>query len=66
MPILSRQKRGLGEKIGSKALVADSRQTLACAFLSVPLLLGLGANYFFEFWQDDPLVGLVVVIFLLR
>jgi hypothetical protein len=25
MPILSRQKRGIGEKIGSKALVEDSR-----------------------------------------
>lgn len=66
MPILSFKKRQLGEKMGSRALVADSEETLACAFLSVPLLLGLGANYLFGFWQADPLVGLIIVIFLFR
>lgn len=66
MPILSFKKRDLGIKIGSRALIADSRETLTCAFLSVPLLIGLGANYFFGIWQADPLVGLLVVIFLIR
>lgn len=66
MPILSIKKRRLGEKMGSRALVADSEETLACAFLSVPLLLGLGANYLFGFWQADPLVGIIIVIFLFR
>jgi divalent metal cation (Fe/Co/Zn/Cd) transporter len=66
MPILSFKKRRLGEKMGSRALVADSEETLACAFLSVPLLLGLLANYLFGFWQADPLVGLIIVIFLFR
>lgn len=57
MPILSFRKRDIGMKINSKALVADSKETLTCAFLSVPLLLGLTTNYFFGFWQADSLVG---------
>ena len=66
MPLLARAKIRLGGRIGSKALVADAKETLACAFLSVALLLGLGANYLFGFWQADPLVGLIIVAFLVR
>ena len=66
MPVLSFKKRNLGIKINSKALVADSKETLVCAFLSVSLLLGLMMNYLFGFWQADPLVGLIVVVFLIR
>ena len=66
MPILSFRKRDLGMQINSKALVADSKETLTCAFLSVPLLLGLTTNYFFGFWQADSLVGLIIVAFLIR
>ena len=64
MPLLTWQKYKTGREIGSRALVADSKETLACAFLSVALLLGLGANYLFGFWQADPIVGLIIVIFL--
>jgi len=66
MPILMVQKYRLGHRINSKALIADSKETMACAFLSVALLIGLGSNYLFGFWQADPLVGLVIVIFLVR
>jgi divalent metal cation (Fe/Co/Zn/Cd) transporter len=66
MPVLSFKKRGIGKKINSRALVADSEETLICAFLSVSLLLGLTLNYFFGLWQADPLVGLIVVVFLIR
>ena len=48
------------------ALIADSKETMACAFLSMALLLGLGANYLFGFWQADPIVGLIIVAFLFR
>jgi divalent metal cation (Fe/Co/Zn/Cd) transporter len=27
---------------------------------------GLGLNYLYGFWQADPIVGLVIVIFLVR
>ena len=66
MPVLTWQKYRTGKAIGSRALVADSKETLACAFLSVALLLGLGANYLFGFWQADPIAGLIIVAFLFR
>jgi len=66
MPVLAWKKQAVGEAIGSKALVADSRETIACAFLSVGLLAGLGANAIFGFWQADPLAGIVIVLFLFR
>jgi divalent metal cation (Fe/Co/Zn/Cd) transporter len=46
--------------------MADSKQTLTCAVLSVALLIGLGLNYLFGLWQADPAIGLVAVIFLAR
>ncbi|UCG93071.1 MAG: cation diffusion facilitator family transporter [candidate division WOR-3 bacterium] len=66
MPILMFQKFKTGKAINSKALIADSKETLACAFLSLALLLGLGSHYFFGFWQADPIVGIIIVIFLFR
>lgn len=66
MPLLSWQKYRTGKQIKSRALMADSKETLACAFLSVALLVGLGANYLFDFWQADPIVGLIIVLFLFR
>jgi divalent metal cation (Fe/Co/Zn/Cd) transporter len=66
MPVLSYKKKEVGSKIGSRALVADSEETLACAALSVPLLLGLLANYFFGFWQADPIAAIIIVLFLFR
>lgn len=64
MPLLMWQKYKTGQAINSRALVADSKETLACAFLSLALLLGLGVNYLFGLWQADPTVGLVIVAFL--
>jgi len=66
MPLLTWQKYRTGKQIASRALIADSKETLACAFLSLALLLGLGANYLFGFWQADPVVGLIIVAFLFR
>jgi len=66
MPILYKMKYDTGKAINSKSLIADSKETLACTFLSVALLIGLGANYLFGFWQADPIVGFVTVIYLVR
>ena len=66
MPGLAHLKRRTGEAIGSASLVADSKETLACAWLSLALLLGLGLNYLFGLWWADPVAGLVIVVFLLR
>jgi len=66
MPILFYMKRKTAKAIGSRSLAADAKETLACCFLSVALLIGLGANYIFGFWQADPIVGLIIVVFLFR
>ncbi|MFE3845690.1 cation diffusion facilitator family transporter [Thermoplasmatota archaeon] len=66
MPILFYVKHKTGKSIGSKSLIADSKQTLACVFMSVSLLIGLSLNYLFGFWQADPIVGLIIVIFLFK
>jgi divalent metal cation (Fe/Co/Zn/Cd) transporter len=66
MPVLSLMKRDVGKQISSKALIADSEETLVCAVLSLALLIGLMGNYFFGFWQADPLVGFIIAVFLFR
>ena len=66
MPFMAWMKYRTGKQIGSRALVADSKETIACAFLSVALLFGLGLNYLFGFWQADPIVGIMIVLFLFK
>ena len=66
MPILFYLKYKTGKSIGSKSLIADSKQTLACLFMSISLLIGLGLNYLYGFWQADPLVGLLIAGFLIK
>jgi len=66
MPVLFYIKYQTGKSLGSSSLMADSKQTLACAMLSVALLIGLGLNYWFGLWQADPLIGLVIAVLLVR
>jgi len=66
MPILFHLKYQTGKSMGSKSLIADSKETLACVFLSGALLVGLGLNYLFGLWQADPVVGLVIVTYLVK
>ena len=66
MPVLFYLKYQTGKSMGSRSLVADSKETLTCTFLSVSLLIGLGLNYLYGIWQADPVVGLAIVVFLVR
>ena len=66
MPILAWQKRKIATQIQSRALAADAVETLACSYLSLALLVGLGLNAWLGWWWADPLAGLAMVIFLLR
>jgi divalent metal cation (Fe/Co/Zn/Cd) transporter len=66
MPVLFFIKYQTGKSINSRSLVADSKETLACVFLSVALLIGLGLNYLYGLWQADPVFGFVIVIFLIK
>jgi len=66
MPILGYSKYKLGKELKMKSLIADSKETFVCSVLSLGLLIGLIARYFFDFWLADPIVGLLVVIFLFK
>ena len=66
MPILYYYKNNIGKAMGSTSLIADSKQTLACAYLSIALLIGLSLNYLFTLWWADPVVGLLIVGYLFK
>jgi divalent metal cation (Fe/Co/Zn/Cd) transporter len=66
MPVVFYMKYKLGKSVGSRGLVADSKQTLACSYLSLSLLAGLGLNYLYGIWWADPAAGLVIVAFLFK
>jgi divalent metal cation (Fe/Co/Zn/Cd) transporter len=60
MPLLAIAKRRVGHRLGSSATVQEASQTQLCAYLSVALLIGLGANAAFGWWWADPLAALVI------
>ncbi|PIR16981.1 MAG: hypothetical protein COV48_09190 [Elusimicrobia bacterium CG11_big_fil_rev_8_21_14_0_20_64_6] len=66
MPILSRRKRQVAARIQSRALLADSRQTNICAYLSAILLGGLLLNAILGWWWADPVAALVMVPIIVR
>jgi len=66
MPLLARAKLRVGEAIDSPALVADAKCSLACAWLSVTVLLGVGLNAAFGWWWADPLAALAMIPLLVR
>jgi divalent metal cation (Fe/Co/Zn/Cd) transporter len=66
MPILFFIKYKVGKILGSKALIADSKETLACSFLSLILLFGLLFNYLFLKPQADSFAAIIIVIYLFK
>jgi divalent metal cation (Fe/Co/Zn/Cd) transporter len=62
MPLLAYYKRRIGNKLGSSATVKEASQTQLCAYLSVALLIGLGANALFGLWWMDPAAGLFIAV----
>lgn len=66
MPVLAYAKYSAGKKLASRALVADSKQTVVCSMLSVALVVGLSLNYIYGIWWADPVSALVIVAFIVR
>ena len=60
MPLLARAKQRIGHELGSSATVSEGAQNMVCAYLSVALLIGLGANALFGLWWADPVAALVI------
>ena len=61
MTALAAVKQRVGKRMGSRALVADSKETWVCSYLSLTLLLGVGAYAMFGWWWADPLGALAML-----
>jgi divalent metal cation (Fe/Co/Zn/Cd) transporter len=66
MPVLSLLERRTGTELGSASAVADSKQTLLCAYLSAALLLGLLLNALLGWAWADAVAALVIAGFAVR
>ncbi|WP_129667792.1 cation transporter, partial [Phytoactinopolyspora endophytica] len=66
MPLLSWFERRTGRELGSASVVADSKQTLICSYLSAVLLVGLVLNSAFGLWWADPIAALAIAGFAVR
>jgi divalent metal cation (Fe/Co/Zn/Cd) transporter len=61
MPTLAFAKQRVGNEMGSRALVADSKETWVCSYLSLTLLPGVGA-YAVVGWQWADPVGALAML----
>jgi divalent metal cation (Fe/Co/Zn/Cd) transporter len=66
MPLLARAKQNVGRALGSQATESEGQQNMLCAYLSIALLVGLGANALLGWWWADPLAGLVIAAVAVR
>jgi divalent metal cation (Fe/Co/Zn/Cd) transporter len=60
MPLFGYAKRNIGIRLNSGATTGEGNQNILCAYLSLAILVGLGANALFGYWWADPVVALVV------
>lgn len=66
MPLLSWFERRTGRELGSASAVADSKQTLMCAYLSGAVLLGLAAHAALGWAWADAIAALAIAAFAVR
>lgn len=66
MPVLGWAKLRTARALRSGALRADAYETIACAWLSLTTLVGLGLNAALDWWWADPAAALVLVPLIVR
>jgi cation diffusion facilitator family transporter len=66
MPVLGLIKLRVAGRLQSKALRADSYETITCAWMSATTLVGLVVNATLGWWWADPLAALVLVPLIVR
>ena len=66
MPAFGRAKKRLGNRLQSAATTGEGTQNILCAYLSLAILIGLGANALLSLWWADPAVALVVALVALQ
>jgi hypothetical protein len=60
MPLLASWNGRVSGKLNASAGVKEASQTELCAYLSIALLIGLGANALFGLWSMDPAAALFI------
>lgn len=66
MPLIAWGKLHAAGVIGSASLRAEAKETLACAYLSLALLIGLLTNAATGWWWADPAAALLMVPWLVK
>jgi divalent metal cation (Fe/Co/Zn/Cd) transporter len=66
MPYLYFRKKRIGEETRSSPLKIDAIESVTCLFMSIALLGGLLAEYFFGLWWADYLATAVILAFVAR
>lgn len=61
MPALAIAKQRTGRDMGSRALLADSKETWVCSYLSLALLIGVGLYALAGWWWADPIAALAML-----
>ncbi len=59
---MGRAKKNTGARLGSAATTGAGHQNILCAYLSVAVLIGLGANALAGWWWADPIAALLVAV----
>ena len=66
MPALALLKKRTASSLGSRTLLADSKQTSLCAYLSLSTLAGLALNAAFHWWWADPVAAMFIAFVAVR
>ncbi|TPW71615.1 cation transporter [Schumannella sp. 10F1B-5-1] len=66
MPAFSWFERRTGRELGSASAIADSKQTLVCAWLSAAVLVGLGLNLLLGWAWADSVAALAIAVFAVK
>ena len=66
MPGLSLWKLRTAARLNLRSLAAEAKETIACTYLSVVLLIGLAANAVLGWWWLDSLTALLLVPWLIK
>ena len=66
MPYLWLEKRKVGQETNCLPLKIDAVESATCFFMSLSLLVGLLAEYFFGWWWADYLAAGVILVFVAK
>jgi divalent metal cation (Fe/Co/Zn/Cd) transporter len=66
MPVLWLQKRSIGMKTGCRPILNDAVESATCLFMSIALLAGLTAVWFYGLWWADDVATIAILAFVVK